>query len=86
MKLTQKLLDELRAKALEATPGKWKVQTCEPLVVANEQQTFRVQCCHRWGKINQAEKDMAFIAAANPETVIALVDEICRLRGEKQKG
>lgn len=81
MKITPEFLQDLQSKARNATQGKWKVQTNAPLVVANDEQTFRVEVAHKWGKINQAVSDMEYIAAANPETVLDLIQGIYRLEG-----
>lgn len=81
MKITPEFLLDLQEKARNATQGKWKVQTNAPLVVANNEQNFRVECEHKWGKINQAVNDMEYIAAVNPETVLALIQGIYRLEG-----
>ncbi len=80
MKITPEFLLDLQEKARNATPGKWKVQTNAPLVLANNEQTFRVECAHGWGKLNQAVIDMEYIAAANPETALALIQCIYRLK------
>lgn len=79
MKITPEFLLDLQSKARSATKGKWKVQANAPFVVANDGQEFRVEVAHRWGKINQAAKDMEYIAAANPKTILSLIQEIYRL-------
>lgn len=81
MKITNEFLLDLQSKAGNATQGKWKVQVNAPLVVADDEQTFRVEVAHKWGKVDQAVNDMKFIAAANPKTVLALIQDIYRLEG-----
>lgn len=84
----------LRARALAATPGHWSVQGPWPhaTIYAFDNPDLRedVEACHiassplilRSDQKCADDADMAFIAAANPQAVIALLDEIDRLRME----
>lgn len=68
-------LDDLERKADAATPGPWECRV-----------TPIIECSTlRWAQGDMAdpgrhEADAAFIAAANPATVKALIAEIRRLR------
>jgi len=65
--MTQEELAEIRDLAEKATPGPWEdVAAC-------------LECPREVGISRQ---DLAYIAAANPKTVLALLDEVKRLREE----
>lgn len=65
--MTQEELAEIRDLAEKATPGHWEdVAAC-------------LECPREVGISRQ---DLAYIAAANPKTVLALLDEVKRLREE----
>ncbi|WP_304048634.1 ead/Ea22-like family protein [Desulfovibrio piger] len=65
--MTQEELAEIRDLAEKAMPGSWEdVAAC-------------LECPREVGISRQ---DLAYIAAANPKTVLALLDEVKRLREE----
>lgn len=94
MKLTNELLAELREKADGATPGPWRVTTDLPSfaicndptptrevpyrIVQTENQFNWKHSAWRGGIDNQHNAD--FIAAANPTTVVALLDAVETMR------
>lgn len=64
--------EKLRELANKATSGPWECG------LRNYDKSFVV---HKNGHVVEwSEKNMCFIAAANPETVLSLLDEIDRLR------
>lgn len=63
-------LDELEALANAATPGPWWVES-EELLEGFDGDVAR---CEHY-------RDTAFIAAANPKAVLAIIAELRRLRG-----
>jgi hypothetical protein len=73
--------DDLRAKALAATPGPWETPTgdCvwseERLVARGDDERPFVE----------RAANTAFIAAANPVTVLSLLDEIAALKAALQE-
>lgn len=88
--MTPDQLRELREKAEKATPGPWETAETPgfghdhaPYTVVNGDNEQITECWDNtpgaW-KPEQNEGNAAFIAAANPQTVIALLDEIERLR------
>lgn len=66
-------LAELRRLAEAATPGPWKVDDFTTVTEADEGTTLWVDVC---GGDTQAEKDAAYIAACDPQTVAALVEAV----------
>ena len=69
--------NELRALAQAATPGPWQAQQ------RNKQEAIYIvgpagvpPACHAF-----YDDNATYIAAANPATVLALLDEVERLRG-----
>ena len=82
---------DLRAKAEAATPGPWRYgvdidQLSDggkgfPLDYYPDCRTVVEISCRECGERSDiAEQDAAFIAAANPQTVIALLDDLARTR------
>lgn len=80
----------IRAAAEAATPGPWEAvgpSFGEPLPKylnevgrINEDEMFEEVCVSPWPEDDACSADMIFIATANPAAVIALCDEIERLR------
>ena len=75
-------LDKLEAKARAATPGPWQA-------LENPEMAIRwvEAMCHAGGSVctahdnwslGQNKRNSVFIAAANPETVLALIDRLRR--------
>ena len=88
---------ELARLAEAATPGPWYRGHNENGCAQGEMSVWPdakmigaiiAQCGHQapWaGRFEQPAKDAAFIAAANPATVLALLSEIAELRGERDE-
>lgn len=80
---------ELRRLAKAATPGPWTLYVPEDYQGPEELPGYGVECAEGraivWGALEpetgcQFDRDAEFIAAANPKTILALLDEIGRLR------
>ena len=83
--LTPEVLADLRAKAEKATPGPWPENYVWGAVRHIDRNVDRSLFCDdadgamfSWDR----DTDGYYIAAANPATVLALLDEIERLRTE----
>ncbi|HHN2098504.1 TPA: ead/Ea22-like family protein [Pseudomonas aeruginosa] len=83
---------ELRRLAEAATPGPWTLYVPEDYQGPEELPGYGVECAEGraivWGALEpetgcQFDRDAEFIAAANPKTVLALLDEIDGLKAEK---
>ena len=76
--------DRLRALAEAATPGPWEDVSNRYGYDVSE--TWAVEpvapSVHNICHVTVGQRDAAYIAAADPQTVLALLDEIERLRGE----
>jgi hypothetical protein len=77
-------LDELEKLAGAATPGPWRVS--ETVAVLGSDRHLTIISDHRWiahilEDSNLSEEDAAFIAAANPETILLLC-RVARAAGE----
>ena len=68
---------ELRRLAIAATPGPW---TADGDLVAQPRGHYRIPICGGDQCNFLIPVDAEFIAAANPMTVLALLDEVDRLR------
>ncbi|EME0456337.1 TPA: ead/Ea22-like family protein [Pseudomonas aeruginosa] len=79
---------ELRRLAKAATPGPWRVQTgCSWRRIGTDSGDGDVlrPCTHPhdgWPDIVAPAENLKYIASANPKTVLALLDEIDRLKAE----
>ncbi|HBN9649616.1 TPA: ead/Ea22-like family protein [Pseudomonas aeruginosa] len=82
---------ELRRLAKAATPGPWTLYAPEDYQGPEELPGYGVECAEGraivWGALEpetgcQFDRDAEFIAAANPKTILALLDEIDRLKAE----
>ncbi|MDY1143041.1 ead/Ea22-like family protein [Pseudomonas aeruginosa] len=80
---------ELRRLAKAATPGPWILYVPEDYQGPEELPGYGVECAEGraivWGALEpetgcQFDRDAEFIAAANPNTILALLDEIDGLR------
>ncbi len=76
---------ELRRLAKAATPGPWTLYVPEDYQGPEELPGYGVECAEGraivWGALEpetgcQFDRDAEFIAAANPKTILALLDEI----------
>lgn len=80
--------EELRKLAEAATPGPWEWLSFTsrnsyfPIMAENQ----KIMVCDAgFGKAEKATNNSAYIAAANPQQVIALLDEIAQLRAEVEQ-
>lgn len=86
--LTPERLAELRALAEAATPGPWTVEShWEPICGPRETgTTWYIPCLARWHGLptsvhfGKDEATARYVAAVSPDVVVALFDEIERLR------
>ncbi|HDZ3423879.1 TPA: ead/Ea22-like family protein [Pseudomonas aeruginosa] len=74
---------ELRRMAGAATPGPWEYQA--PLKVLAADRTWIVLIALSHANYREDEANSRFIATANPKTVLALLDEIDRLKAENEE-
>ena len=65
--------EALRRAAEEATPGPWRETSFSQVWTVSTLDTGA------WWIADTSEKDAAFIAATDPPTVLALLDEVARL-------
>ncbi|HHN0112341.1 TPA: ead/Ea22-like family protein [Pseudomonas aeruginosa] len=84
---------ELRRLAKAATPGPWTLYVPEDYQGPEELPGYGVECAEGraivWGALEpetgcQFDRDAEFIAAANPKAILALLDEIDRLKAENE--
>jgi hypothetical protein len=79
-------LDKLEALAKAATPGPWRLSEKEIIVYsADEQHGYNVHDMKgggHEGMLENHKKDAAFIAAANPSAVLALIARVRELETE----
>ncbi|MFU2841872.1 ead/Ea22-like family protein [Pseudomonas aeruginosa] len=82
---------ELRRLAKAATPGPWTLYVPEDYQGPDELPGYGVECAEGraivWGALEpetgcQFDRDAEFIAAANPQAILALLDEIDGLSDE----
>ncbi|EMN8778378.1 ead/Ea22-like family protein [Pseudomonas aeruginosa] len=73
---------ELRRLAEAATPGPWEYQA--PLKVLAADRTWIVLIALSHANCREDKANSRFIAANNPKTVLALLDEIDRLKAENE--
>ncbi|MFK1232357.1 ead/Ea22-like family protein [Pseudomonas aeruginosa] len=82
---------ELRRLAKAATPGPWTLYVPEDYQGPEELPGYGVECAEGraivWGALEpetgcQFDRDAEFIAAANPQAILALLDEIDGLSDE----
>ncbi|HBP6808465.1 TPA: ead/Ea22-like family protein [Pseudomonas aeruginosa] len=80
---------ELRRLAKAATPGPWTLYVPEDYQGPDELPGYGVECAEGraivWGALEpetgcQFDRDAEFIAAANPQAILALLDEIDGLK------
>ncbi|HHM6458652.1 TPA: ead/Ea22-like family protein [Pseudomonas aeruginosa] len=81
---------ELRRLAKAATPGPWRVQTgCSWRRIGTDSGDGDVlrPCTHPhdgWPDIVAPAENLKYIASANPKAILALLDEIGRLKAENE--
>lgn len=79
VEITAELLADLKARAQKATPGPWyrngvQIQTASQVSIAAS------LYCPEKHALKTAEDDATYIAAASPDMVLALIEEIERLK------
>ncbi|HCL3225041.1 ead/Ea22-like family protein [Pseudomonas aeruginosa] len=83
---------ELRRVAEAATPGPWSCNRHWAIVGGPileftngaAQQQIAMACGQSWMRDDELRNNAEFIAANNPKTVLALLDEIDRLKAENE--
>ncbi|MBY9208787.1 ead/Ea22-like family protein [Pseudomonas aeruginosa] len=83
---------ELRRLAKAATPGPWSCNRHWAIVGGPTleftngaaQQQIAMACWQSWMHEEELRNNAAFMAAANPKTILALLDEIDRLKAENE--
>ncbi|WP_377647326.1 ead/Ea22-like family protein [Pseudomonas aeruginosa] len=83
---------ELRRVAEAATPGPWSCNRHRAIVGGPTfeftngaaQQQIAMACWQSWMHEEELRNNAEFIAAANPKTILALLDEIDRLKAENE--
>ncbi|EJA2567788.1 ead/Ea22-like family protein [Pseudomonas aeruginosa] len=84
---------ELRRVAEAATPGPWSCNRHRAIVGGPTfeftngaaQQQIAMACWQSWMHEEELRNNAEFIAAANPKTILALLDEIDRLKAESDR-
>ncbi|EMO9845308.1 ead/Ea22-like family protein [Pseudomonas aeruginosa] len=84
---------ELRRVAKAATPGPWSCNRHWAIVGGPTleftngaaQQQIAMACWQSWMHEEELRNNAEFIAANNPKTVLALLDEIDRLKAENEE-
>ena len=88
MSLNPKLLADLKAKAEAATPGPWGVFETGSSITVYLPESYlgnHIACMARGGVPAEEEfSNAAYIAAANPATILALIAEIERRSPAKE--
>lgn len=84
---------ELRAAAMKATQGEWRIGHAHNELKANKYQVitdFAGGVCvlleANYNFPDDAEANIAFVTTANPTTILALCDEIDRLKQALARG
>ena len=75
-------LNELESLAKRASEGDWTLVTEDEyahITCQNDDDTL-VGCVSAWWDCQQETRDIEFIAAANPKTILGMIEEIRRLR------
>lgn len=73
---------ELRRLAKAATPGPWEYQAPLKILAADRTSIVLIALSH--ASYREDEANSRLIAAANPKTILALLDEIDRLKAENE--
>lgn len=70
-------LKELRRLAIQATPGPWKANYCEIRDTADKMIIY--------DEGGHSSEDAAYIAAANPAVILALLDRVERAEADAER-
>ncbi len=73
---------ELRRLAKAATPGPWEYQAPLKILAADKTSIVLIALSH--ANYREDEANSRLIAAANPKTILAMLDEIDRLKAENE--
>ncbi len=73
---------ELRRLAKAATPGPWEYQAPLKILAADRTSIVLIALSH--ASYREDEANSRLIAAANPKAILALLDEIDRLKAENE--
>ncbi len=73
---------ELRRLAKAATPGPWEYQAPLKILAADRTSIVLIALSH--ANYREDEANSRLIASANPKTILALLDEIARLKAENE--
>lgn len=79
--LDEEKLYELERLALEATPGPWETNDYGVVGATHRPVAAYPPCGNARDNLTQAWRDGDFIAAASPDVVLALVQELKEARG-----
>ncbi|HFQ8089029.1 TPA: ead/Ea22-like family protein [Pseudomonas aeruginosa] len=74
---------ELRRLAKAATPGPWEYQAPLKILAADRTSIVLIALSH--ANYREDEANSRLIAAANPKTILALLDEIDQLKAESDR-
>lgn len=80
--ITNEQLDELESLAKRASGGDWTLVTEDEYahITCQNGNDDLVGCVAAWWDCPQEMRDIEFIAAANPKTILSMIEEIRRLR------
>ncbi len=80
--ITNEQLDELESLAKRASGGDWALVTEDEYayITCENDDDNLVSCVSAWWDCQQEMRDIEFIAAANPKTILGMIEEIRRLR------
>jgi hypothetical protein len=80
--ITNEQLDELESLAKRASGGDWVLVTEDEYthIECENGDDNLVSCVSAWWDCQQEIRDIEFIAAANPKTILGMIEEIRRLR------
>ncbi|MGU0912380.1 ead/Ea22-like family protein [Pseudomonas aeruginosa] len=73
---------ELRRLAKAATPGPWEYQAPLKILAADRTSIVLIALSH--ANYREDEANSRLIAAANPKTILALLDEVDQLKAENE--
>ncbi len=79
--ITNEQLDELESLAKRASGGDWALVTEDEYahITCQNGNDDLVGCVAAWWDCPQEMRDIEFIAAANPKTILGMIEEIRRL-------
>ncbi len=80
--ITNEQLNKLESLAKQASEGDWALVTEDEYayITCQNGDDDVVGCVSAWWDCQQEMRDIEFIAAANPKTILGMIEEIRRLR------